>query len=139
MGFALVILLPNFVVDKALLFDYEKTYKQCMIDIGNTVGDSYVMGGFPYSVCLYNDIIPISNAYDAYLGDTYNARAKKLLEKEEVEYYIGVYDSTETIDIWLEDTKYEWQPIKEYTHAYRYEKGPSKFDTFYLFRKAQRK
>ncbi len=139
LGSAFIILLPNIVADKALLFDYEKTYKQCMIDIGSTIGDNYVMGGFPYSVCLYNDIVPVSNSYDAYLGESYNVRAKKLLEKEEIKYFIGVYESTEVIDEWLEGTEYEWKLVKEYTHAYKYEEGPSRFDRFYLFRKEKRK
>lgn len=41
------------------------TEKQCMIDIGQTVGDGYVIGSFfPIGYTLYNDIKPIITASD---------------------------------------------------------------------------
>ena len=53
--------------------------KEIMVELNTYVGDNYVLGGYPFAYCLYNDIIPASSTYDKFFPEEREERARKLL------------------------------------------------------------
>lgn len=111
MGMVLA-LIPGLLMSGFALFGLNKTEKQAMLELNELVGENYVLGGFPYAYCLYNQIIPLSGVYDSYLGESYMERGRQLTELPEVQYYLG-YQSEELINQWLEGTEYEWVLVQQ--------------------------
>lgn len=120
--FLMVVILPMVLPDSYLLYRYfaKAGYedKQIMIELKELVGENYVLGGYPYGYCLYNDIIPISSTYDKFLPEEREARAKKLLKSDKVKYFLG-NNQKDLIDGWLEDTSYKWILIKKFEKTTR--------------------
>lgn len=61
--------------------------KQIMIDLGNDIGEQYIIGPYSYSYSLYNEIHPISNT---------NEKLQYYLENMGIKYYIFYSDLNNT-------------------------------------------
>lgn len=58
-----------------------------MIDLGNDIGEQYIIGPYSYSYSLYNEIHPISNT---------NEKLQYYLENMGIKYYIFYSDLNNT-------------------------------------------
>lgn len=129
--------IPGMLLSYRAIGMMNKTEKETMIELNELVGENYVLGGFPYSACLYNEIIPLSSVYDAYLGDPYKIRAQMLLENESVNYYLG-YQSVELIDSWLEGTEYKWVLVEELETDFRFSDRDADCNNLFLYKKVKK-
>lgn len=131
-GLLISLVLPNLYMNYAYIYSAEKTEKEAMIDM-KELGNSYALGD-AYSYCLYNDVIPVSSCYDNYFPEDYKARAKELLKREDVNYYIG-YRDMEMITEWLSGTPYKWELVKKYDTAYQVSWQDEDQNGIYIFKK----
>lgn len=92
--------------------------KTIMTQLGEIIGDDYVLGGYPYGYCLYNDFVPLSSTYDKFIPEERDARAKVLLQDDKVNYFIG-NDQSELIEPWLEGTDYHWEVVAVFEKTVR--------------------
>ena len=106
-----VFIVPHLVLSYEYIVKAGYENKKLMIALGEIVGDDYVMGGYPYGYCLYNDFVPISSTYDKYIPEERSARAKVLVRNDKVNYYVGP-KQPEIIDEWVENSGYHWEMIK---------------------------
>ncbi len=133
-----VLVIPNVIMYKIPLFVASKSEKEAMLSIGDCVGKSYVLGGLPYSCCFYNDIIPLSNGYDSYLGDEYIKRNQMLMAKDEVEFFIGEPQSIAILEKWSEGTEYSWELIRKFKTDYYVDESKPDALNFALFKKVKK-
>jgi len=96
--------------------DYED--KEIMTEMQSLIGNNFVLGGYPYGYCLYNDIIPASSTYDKFLPEEREARAKALLQSDRKIFFLG-NDEKELIDSWLENEDEEWVLVKVFEETMR--------------------
>ncbi len=111
---AVPMLLSNLFYDGVYVWGEQTTSRDAMVSLGEVANDRYVLGGFPYSFCLYNRIIPVSSVYDAYLGDSYTERNRRLALSNDPIYFLGYRDYEPMIQGWLEGSPYRWVPVWEY-------------------------
>lgn len=125
------ILLPDLYMDYKYIIRAEKTEKESMIELGEIVGEEYVLG-YGYSYCLYNNIIPVSNAYDFYFEDEYINRNKLLCSTQKVQYCLG-YKGTEYIDQYLEETTFMWEEKQRFYTDFNVLPGADEQYDIYLY------
>ncbi len=92
--------------------------KAIMMELQELVGNNYVLGGYPFHYCLYNEMIPLSSTYDKFLPEDREERAKKLLQSGQVNYFLG-NNEKEMINGWLEDTSWQWVLVKRFEETPR--------------------
>ena len=126
-----LMILPEIFMGGKYFSEAEYGDKEIMIKLNEYVGENYVLGGYPFAYCLYNNIIPISSTYDKFFMEERDERAKVLLENDSVKYYLGNNDK-EMIDSWLEGTLYEWELVKVFDEKARDYGGRN---TIYLYEK----
>lgn len=119
---SIFLLIAMTLPDTFFTFQYFKTAgyedKEIMTQMQDVIGNNFVLGGYPYGYCLYNDIIPASSTYDKFLPKEREARAKKLLQSDRKIYFLG-NDEKELIDSWLEDEDAQWVLIKVFEETMR--------------------
>lgn len=115
----IAIVLPDLCMDYAYIVKADKTEKRAMVELGEILGDNYVLG-WGYSYCLYNDIVPVSNFYDSYYYEAYKNRNQMLFETKKVIYWLGAKNSG---DRYLEGTTLKWELKKRLFTDYNYTPG----------------
>ena len=92
--------------------------KNIMVDVGKIVGKEMMIGGFPHGYRLYNETIPVLSGYDTYISqEFYESRLIDLVNKENVNYYIGYYSNgstVEDINSIIKNTEYKFEMVKVY-------------------------
>lgn len=96
--------------------DYED--KEIMEEMQSLIGNNFVLGGYPYGYCFYNDIIPASSTYDKFLPEEREERAKVLLGSDRKVFFLG-NDEKELIDGWLVNGEDEWVLVKVFEETMR--------------------
>ncbi len=127
----MLMILPEIFLGCKYFSEAEYGDKEIMIELNEYVGENYVLGGYPFAYCLYNNIIPLSSNYDKFFPEEREERAKLLLQNDLVKYYLGNYNK-EMIDGWLEGTPYEWALVKIFDEKARDYGGRN---TIYLYEK----
>lgn len=122
-GIISIFLLISMVLpDLFFTFQYYKTAgyedKEIMTEMQTLVGNNFVLGGYPYGYCLYNDLIPASSTYDKFLPEEREKRAKKLLQSDRRIYFLG-NDEKELIDSWLGNEDDQWVLVKVFEETMR--------------------
>lgn len=121
MGMIVALLLPDVLMDYRYIIRMNETEKQTMLELNQMVGNEYVLG-LGYSYCLYNDILPASNVYDAYYEDDYIKRSTMLCREGKVRYYLS-YAGTEYMENFVSDQEHTWIKIKDFNTDYNAEPG----------------
>lgn len=125
------LLLPDVLMDYKYIIQTNDTEKQTMLELAQIVGNDYVLG-LGYSYCLYNDIIPASNVYDAYYEDDYIKRSAELCREGKVKYYLS-YAGTDYMKNFVADQKHTWIKIRDFATDYNDGPGESELHDIGLF------
>lgn len=128
---ASAIILPDLCMDYCYVVNADKTEKRAMTELGEIVGNNYVLG-MGYGYCLYNDIIPASNVYDFYFEDEYIKRNQMLVGTQKVTWCL-TYQGTEYIDNYLEGTEFKWRLKKRFYTDYNVTPGEEEIYDMYLY------
>lgn len=124
-------ILPDLFMDYSYIVKANKTEKEAMVKLGEIVGENYILG-YGYSYCLYNDIIPVSNAYDSYFEEEYINRNQMLVASKKVVYCLG-YHGTEYINRYLEGTTFEWDEMIRFYTDFNVTPGEDEKYDLYLY------
>ena len=130
-GMIAALLLPDVLMDYRYIVQMNDTEKQTMLEVGQVVGNDYVLG-LGYSYCLYNDITPASNVYDAYYDDDYIKRSAELCREGKVKYYLS-YAGTDYMKNFVADQKHTWIKIRDFATDYNDGPGESELHDIGLF------
>lgn len=78
------VLVINLFFDMKYVYLYQHyTEKDAMIDIGNVIGNNYVIASYSIGFCLYNDIMPISNTEEKY---------REYIKEDDIMYFIDYHE-----------------------------------------------
>ena len=76
----IAVICMNLYFDVKYVYNYKLyTEKQAMIEIGEIIGEEYVIAPYAIDFCLYNNIKPVSNEFDTY---------RQLIELEQISFLI---------------------------------------------------
>ena len=128
-----LLLISDLCMDYEYIVKMNKTEKELMITLGESIGNDYVLG-FGYSYCLYNDIIPVSNSYDSYYEKEYVEFNTKVLDQNKVKYYLGYHESKlNHFDKVSNSKNYKWQEKNRFYTYYNVEPDADEIYDIYLY------
>lgn len=129
----LALLISDICMDYEYIVSMDKTEKETMISLGKIVGNDYVLGN-GYSYCLYNEIIPVSNSYDAYYLDEYIDFNSMLILQDKVKYFLGYQMGRYYyFDEMLRNTNDDWKEKIRFYTEYNVISGKEAEEDIYLY------
>lgn len=127
---------------KYVYVDPAYEYREICKDIGNVVGDSVTIGGWPVGFSLYNQTVPLVSTYDHYKGSGYDEnyvqeRIVEVSHEYDEVYWIG-YAEENFAEIYSGmDDEYEYKLVKIYPRSYCCDQKPGNADIA-LYKKCQK-